>query len=551
MKPGSMIRMAGMAVSLLLTASLMSSLHSQTLDWVLDGKTTNYNTAKAVANDNSGRLLLTGEIGNMSGLNTFEISNSPILTSRGLTDVYVASLDADGSVNWVQQIGGANFDVATDIAIDGGNNVYVCGLFDDSLWVGSRHLVSAGLTDVFMAKFDSSGALKWLKQIKSTGDHYYYPRIAADGAGNLYIGGAYSASCDFGDGILRSFQGGSLLPKDAYLAKYEPNGNTAWVKTWQSSSSEEVSSLAATPEGDVYVCGTFEDSLHIGGLKYLSAGKEDIFLLKLGTGGNIRWTKSFGGPASDMATSVATAGSQVLMALTFQQAIDIGATKFLHSQSAHNMVLSRFDSGGHAIWARSYPVEAFQLQADFNRKGQMCISGVFLISANFGAQNLVSSKIGKTDGFVALADSLGNISHVYQGLLSEDDEYIHGLAMDKSGNTYAAGVTFSPQLQWGSFWAAPGLFLLRIAQPDFSTSISTNEGSHDFRPFPNPSTDRLYWHTGTKVEHISIYDYTGKLLMDYDAVRGNWIDIGRLPSGCYLLKAKVNGSAMTSLVKKL
>ena len=73
---------------------------------------------------------------------------------------------------WVKSAGGTSADFARSIAVDGSGNVYVAGGyngtadFDPSS--GTTNLTPAGDTDIFFAKYNSSGELTWAKSLGGT-----------------------------------------------------------------------------------------------------------------------------------------------------------------------------------------------------------------------------------------------------------------------------------------------------------------------------------------------------------------------------------------------
>ncbi len=72
-------------------------------------------------------------------------------------------------VNSVIGLGGSSADDSKSIAVDGSGNTYVVGEFqgtaDFDPGAGTTNLSSAGNSDVFIAKYDTSGDLVWAKSV--------------------------------------------------------------------------------------------------------------------------------------------------------------------------------------------------------------------------------------------------------------------------------------------------------------------------------------------------------------------------------------------------
>lgn len=128
-------------------------------------------------------------------------------------DYYVAKYDTNGTLLWLQQLGvaatyagamGATTDAAGDVVVSGFTNA---GLAGNTV---------AGSQDSFVAKYNSSGTMNWLKQIGPTGSAISAANaVAVDYANNVFAAG-YT-----GGGLDGNTQSGT---KDYWLAKYSSSG---------------------------------------------------------------------------------------------------------------------------------------------------------------------------------------------------------------------------------------------------------------------------------------------------------------------------------------
>src|SRR5439155_15611272 len=92
------------------------------------------------------------------------VTNSAI----GSQDIFLAKYDSDGNVLWVKTAGGSDDDVGNGIAADSAGNTFVTGYFYSTNVNFNGTILTnfgpAGSSDVFIAKYDTTGALLWAKQ---------------------------------------------------------------------------------------------------------------------------------------------------------------------------------------------------------------------------------------------------------------------------------------------------------------------------------------------------------------------------------------------------
>jgi hypothetical protein len=122
-------------------------------------------------------------------------------------DLFICKLDASGSFVWAKQIAGTTGECIT---LDKLGNVYTTGQFgtgtvDFDPNGGVFNLSTAGTTEIFIDKLDSSGNFVWAGSMSgSTQSQNVGNFIAVDPAGNIYTTGYYDDTTDFdpGPGIL-------------------------------------------------------------------------------------------------------------------------------------------------------------------------------------------------------------------------------------------------------------------------------------------------------------------------------------------------------------
>ena len=217
--------------------------------WLKQFGSENFDEAFAIATDSDGNVYTSGwTLGDFGG------------TNAGLYDVWVAKHDSDGNQQWLTQFGTEDYDWSWEAATDSEDNVYVTG------WtLGDLDGTNAGSYDAWVAKYDSDGNQQWLKQFGTVGDDAALS-IDFDDSDNFYLTGYTDA--DFGGSNAGSY--------DAWVAKYDSDGNQQWKQQFGTSEIDNPFDVAVNSTGQVFVNGFTEGSL--GGT---NAGSYDAWLAEL------------------------------------------------------------------------------------------------------------------------------------------------------------------------------------------------------------------------------------------------------------------------------
>ena len=209
---------------------------------------------------------------------------------------WAATSFADNVVvkQWTEQLGTNSIDYSNGVAVDSDGNAYVTGYTFGSLDGNT----SAGSSDIFLTKYNSSGVKQWTKQWGTGGDDKGYG-VAIDTAGNAYVTGYTFGSLD---GNTNSGY------RDIFLTKYNSSGVKQWTKQWgtmETISMEYCGGVAVDSSGNAYVTGCTGGSIDGN----TNAGGTDIFLIKYNSSGVKQWTKQWGTSTSDEGNGVSVDSS--------------------------------------------------------------------------------------------------------------------------------------------------------------------------------------------------------------------------------------------------
>jgi hypothetical protein len=265
-----------------------------------------------------------------------------------------------------------------------------------------------------------------------TDDIDYLPNSDVDTEGNLYVGGSTNGS------LAESNAGG----KDAWLSKYDGDGNREWTKQF-GTSEEEIVWDVTVDESSIYVTGNTRGELD----NNANQGEVDLFLAKYDSDGNREWTKQFGTLTLEDISSVTTdnTGNIYVAGHTFG---DLGGDNANQGQVLGQGVdggapstdpfVIKLDSNGNELWRTQ--LGSVTLDDNWGVATDQD-SNVFIggnTKGDFGGKN--ASSAGEYDAWIAKLDSDGNQEWVEQ-FGTTDYDFLWDTETDSEGNLYATGWT--------------------------------------------------------------------------------------------------------------
>ena len=270
----------------------------------------------AIAADSSGNVFVTGYIGASAAAVNF--GGGP-MSSVGGSDIFLVKYSSTGAHVWSQRLGGTGNDAGLAIGTDVSGNVIVAGVFEGTVDFGGGGLTSAGMRDIFVAKYSASGAHLWSKRFGGTGDDVAYG-LAVNSAGDVALSGKFQGSVSFGGSTLNSAGG-----DDAFLAKLTgASGAHSWSKRFGSTSGDASTGVAVDGAGNVTVAGYFLGSVDFGG-GALTSLSLDAFVAKYSSAGTFIWARRYGASDNQLADCVTTASTgEVSVAGFFAGTMDFG-----------------------------------------------------------------------------------------------------------------------------------------------------------------------------------------------------------------------------------
>ena len=261
--------------------------------------------ANSIEMDNNGDLIITGLF---SGLLSF-VANSTTddLFTNEPSAAFMAKFSSTGSFIWSKMIEGPGGVVINDMELDNNGNIYTTGSFGADTDFNpnpniSNVLTLSGITDAFLAKYNSNGAYLWAKAIQGI-DLEVSENVEVTEDGNIVIAGYFQNSVDLNPNAGSNFVT-AVGQRDVFLANYSPNGSYRWGKSFGGSGNEYCYGLATDNQRRIFLAGTFQGTTDVNPdanqtASLTSNGDADIFFARYDSVGNYEWSMSAGGSNGD------------------------------------------------------------------------------------------------------------------------------------------------------------------------------------------------------------------------------------------------------------
>lgn len=300
----SNIYLVGTYSSYTLTAGSFSLINSTQSFSTYDGFIVKYNSAGNTAwVQNIGTTTLESEnvqtvVSDVSGANIYvvgSIEGSAVVGTTTLTtssnlnrDLFFAKYNAStGAPIFANLITGDGLEIAKGMTRDGSNNIYITGTFDGgTMSFGSNSInnVSATTKDLFIAKYNTSGIIQWVKSEGNSSEDEAN-NICNDASGNIFICGTFkSNTITFGSTTLTNTSPNTYY--DAFLAKYNSSGTSMFAIRLGGTNNDWVNSITVDASSNIYVGGGYTSpSISFGAitLTNTASGYSDAYIAKYGS----------------------------------------------------------------------------------------------------------------------------------------------------------------------------------------------------------------------------------------------------------------------------
>lgn len=255
-------------------------------------------------------------------------------------EVVFIGLDSLGQMQWGNRIGGpGHVSISHGALMADGNYVFTGTIYQAEQEVPDSY----GDDDLWIVKVTPTGSIVWERSYGLVGQNDKGLHVARRPGGGCFVSGQRGlegwdawvivldndgnevwartyggSSVDIGRSIVATADGGALLAAwtgsnngdvstplhgvyDGWLVKLDANGEIEWDRTYGGSGVNQFNDIIRLPDGGFLVLGSSNSS---NGDVPENNGDWDIWLLRLDGSGEIIWSHSYGGSATDYGSEV-------------------------------------------------------------------------------------------------------------------------------------------------------------------------------------------------------------------------------------------------------
>jgi Secretion system C-terminal sorting domain/Beta-propeller repeat len=360
------------------------------------------------------------------------------------------NLIIDPTLLWATYYGGSDLEFGEYTCnVDATGNVYLAGYTQSSsnIALGGHQNTFAGIGDVFLAKFNTTGVRQWATYYGGSGTEN--GSCAVDAVGNVYLaGGTESNSNIASSGHQNTFGGRS----DAFLVKFNASGVRQWATYYGGGDDDGGSSCAVDAIGNVYLAGSTKSTTNIasGGHQNIIAGNGDAFLVKFNTSGVRQWATYYGGSDGDDGSScVVDATGNIYLAGDTKSNTNIASQGHQNQNTTiqsfyGDAFLVKFNTSGVRQWATYYGGndDDSGTSCAVDATGNVYLTGNTNSNTNIASGGHQNTRMDSYDAFLVKFNTSGTRQWAtYYG--GNDIDLGFSCATDAAGNVYLVGDTYS------------------------------------------------------------------------------------------------------------
>jgi hypothetical protein len=316
---------------------------SGTALWAINVAPTEFQSlAYSLAADSGGNIVVVGEI----------------VPAQFDSDIFISKYSpAIPTLLWSKRINsseGQKGQKAYGVAIDGNDNIIVTGSYTGTVDFGGQGrpqdtLTTTATQDIFLVKYNSSGAIQWVYSFGAFGNNYGLD-VAVNASNEIFILVSFNTPIDFGNstGVLTPDPGTAPMA----VAKLSSAGIAQWSAKYLPTPGSSYNAFYPAS-----ICLDAANNIYIAFTSSLNTPTRGVLAKLSGTNGALMWDKVFTGSTGQnfgLGVAVDPVTQNVLFAGKMTSTNFGGGTYSGQHPSFQSACIASYKSDGTFLWVRSF-----------------------------------------------------------------------------------------------------------------------------------------------------------------------------------------------------
>lgn len=417
------------------------------------------------------------------------------MNARNLISLFcllLLSLGATSQTQFTRAIGGGSYDFG--VGVEETSNGYLLAGYSSSWdFDVSTQILIMGINDEGFGQWTktyggqfSEVATDFVKSpvadeylisgfVETTQNSYQALAMKCDANGDTIWTKSYGGSqWDFCNAAIGLSDGGFALAGqtysqgngngDFYLIRINSGGDTLWTKTYGGAEADEANSVAVTADGGFILAGNTES---------YGAGGVDMYVVRTDLNGDTLWTRTYGGVEDDICNAVAVMASGDFVIVG-------GSFNFTPGKS--DFVLRREEESGTNVWVKtdSRPGDNFLTDLIIEPSTQYVTVTGYLTDGAFGGVDGRMLRYGPGGTWNGMARTHGTLQF----------DQFHDIELTSDGGYVIVGTTQGYYERFDDIWVVKTDFDGVTSPIELSVDeVELNGQTYEVVVSPNPTVD--------------------------------------------------------------